>query len=176
MYAAMLEHPKFTVPMQEGKFATISQQEMDAMLLFKYGIYKCRITNPDKVSTRLFHYSDARDWAVHHDDHWKEKTTRCSTLMGERGRRSRAAKKNHALSVGGLTTPNNTEVDLNKEKRLDLQHREITHMGSTWSTCTIICQRYNLYRLCSAGPVPHIVCTTADVPHRMYTVCTRMGW
>ena len=38
------------------------------------------------------------------------------------------------------------------------------------------CQRYNLYRLCSAGPVPHIVCTTADVPHRMYTVCTRMGW
>lgn len=36
--------------------------------------------------------------------------------MGERGRRSRAAKKNHALSVGGLTTPNNTEVDLNKEK------------------------------------------------------------
>lgn len=61
MYAATLEHPKFTVPMQEGKFATISQQEMDAMLFFKYGIYKCKITNPHNVSTRLFHYSDARE-------------------------------------------------------------------------------------------------------------------
>lgn len=57
----MLVHDKFTVPMQKGKFATISQQELDAMLFFKYGIYKCRITNPDKVSTRLFHYSDARE-------------------------------------------------------------------------------------------------------------------
>ena len=45
MYAATLEHPKFTVPMKEGKFATISQQEVDAMPFFKYGIYKCRISN-----------------------------------------------------------------------------------------------------------------------------------
>lgn len=41
----MLVHPKFTVPMKEGKFATISQQEVDAMPFFKYGIYKCRISN-----------------------------------------------------------------------------------------------------------------------------------
>ncbi len=34
---------------------------MDAMLFFKYGIYKCKITNPHNVSTRLFHYSDARE-------------------------------------------------------------------------------------------------------------------
>ena len=29
---------------------------------------------------------------------------------------------------GGLTMLNNTEVDLNKEQSLDLQHREITHI------------------------------------------------
>lgn len=33
----------------------------DALPFFKYGIYKCKITNPHNVSTRLFHYSDARE-------------------------------------------------------------------------------------------------------------------
>lgn len=33
----------------------------DALPFFKYGIYKCRITNPHNVSTRLLHYADARE-------------------------------------------------------------------------------------------------------------------
>lgn len=65
MYAAMLMHSKFTVPMQEGKFATISQQEVDAMAFFKYGIYKCRITNPNQVSTRLFQHSESKSYHTH---------------------------------------------------------------------------------------------------------------
>ena len=84
MYSTMLVHDKFTVPMSKrGSFATISQQELDAMPFFKYGIYiyKCRVTNPHNVSTRLFHYSERkschthfslthareRAWVVHHN-------------------------------------------------------------------------------------------------------------
>lgn len=60
MYAAMLVHPTCKVPMQEGKFAAISQHALDAMPFFKYGIYKRKISNPHNVSTRLFHYSESK--------------------------------------------------------------------------------------------------------------------
>lgn len=160
MYAAMLVHDKFTVPMKEGKFATISQQEMDAMLFFKYGIYKCRITNPDKVSTRLFHYSETKSYHTHfslttarelglritmaeeNDNallyadgrlHGRKLfgpfVKRIMEVFGKvKGETKPRCKKIMNCLWGGLTMLNNTEVDLNKEKILDLQHREITHI------------------------------------------------
>lgn len=196
----MLVHPKFTVPMQEGKFATISQQEMDAMAFFKYGIYKCRITNPNQVSTRLFQYSETKSYHTHfslttarelglritmadgkdnallypegrlHGTKLFGPFVNCMMNVYEKVKKETKPRCKKIMNClwGGLTQLSNTRVDLNKEKALDLQHREITHIEPFKEQYLVNLHDYRQrYKtdLRSAGPLFDLVRSAADVPH-----------
>lgn len=65
MYSAMMTHDKFTFPAKEGTFATLNQHELEGMTFFQYGIYKCKLSNPNNVSTKLFLYSEAKSYHTH---------------------------------------------------------------------------------------------------------------
>ena len=80
----MLVHPKFTLPVKEGQVTTVSQLEMGGMPFFKYGIYKCTITNPHQVSTRLFHYSESKSYHTHFSLTTARELGLIITMVGER--------------------------------------------------------------------------------------------
>jgi hypothetical protein len=48
------------------------------------GIYKCRITNPHQVSTRLFHYSESKSYHTHFSLTTAREIGLCITMVGER--------------------------------------------------------------------------------------------
>lgn len=66
MYSSLLKNDRFTVPTGKGVFSTLTQAGVDAAPYFAYGIYHCRISNPNNIDTRLFSYSK-RTYYTHFD-------------------------------------------------------------------------------------------------------------
>ena len=53
-YSAAMVDAKFTFPTAKGEWHTFTKEEFSSLTFFKYGMYKCRITNPGGVDCRLF--------------------------------------------------------------------------------------------------------------------------
>lgn len=158
MYSAMLKNDRFTVPTGKGVFSTMSQEEADSAPYFAYGIYHCRITNPNNIDTRLFSYSK-RTYYTHYDLTTAKSLGLSIEMVGGSNNVLLYPKRVHSHHLfapfvnfmdgvykkcskkgkgrcklimnalwGGLSMANDTRIDLNECKELDLKDREVVHV------------------------------------------------
>lgn len=63
MYPTILRYTSFGIPIKKGTFKTITQEELDKMKFFEYGIYHCDIEN---TNTKLF-LTNPKKYYTHFD-------------------------------------------------------------------------------------------------------------
>ena len=56
----------FTFPVKKGHFIKLTQDEFSKLTYFKYGVYRCIISNDDEKLNKFFRFS-GKDYYTHHD-------------------------------------------------------------------------------------------------------------
>lgn len=158
MYSSLLKNDRFTVPTGKGVFSTLSQAEVNKAPYFAYGIYHCRISNPNNIDTRLFSYSK-RTYYTHFDLTTAKALGLSIEIVGGSNNVLLYPKRVHSHHLfapfvefmdgvykkcsergrkrcklimnalwGGLSMANDARVDLNESRELDLKDREVVHV------------------------------------------------
>lgn len=160
MYPSILMSPAFSIPMKAGEFKNLSTELLRKGVLkgLSYGLYRCVVTNPDEVGTKLFKIKRSNVYT-----HWDLRTAAelgLTLTMSEQSpnvllfkhrekghnifkqfveymvdinekagpRLKPKAKKMLNSLWGALCETSTTKVDMNKESTLDLSGRDIVHI------------------------------------------------